>query len=63
MCKFVIEKLFFYLNIMNFFKIKVILVDGIVVVKDDIEVNNDMGEIVWDKKKYFVIVRKVLLYF
>lgn len=56
------EKLFFYSNIMNFFKTKVTLADGTVVVKDDIEVNNDTGEIVWDKKKHFATVRKVLSY-
>ncbi|MCC9747529.1 type II CRISPR RNA-guided endonuclease Cas9, partial [Streptococcus agalactiae] len=48
--------------IMNFFKTKVTLADGTVVVKDDIEVNNDTGEIVWDKKKHFATVRKVLSY-
>ncbi|MCD0070557.1 type II CRISPR RNA-guided endonuclease Cas9, partial [Streptococcus agalactiae] len=52
----------FYSNIMNFFKTKVTLADGTVVVKDDIEVNNDTGEIVWDKKKHFATVRKVLSY-
>ncbi|MFD0844893.1 type II CRISPR RNA-guided endonuclease Cas9 [Streptococcus saliviloxodontae] len=56
------EKLFFYSNIMNFFKTKVTLADGTEVKRDIIEVNKETGEIVWDKERHFAIVRKVLSY-
>ncbi|KXT76314.1 CRISPR-associated protein, Csn1 family [Streptococcus sp. DD10] len=56
------EKVYFYSNIMNFFKTTVKLADGSEKKRHQIETNEETGEIVWDKTKHFEIVRKVLSY-
>lgn len=52
-------KVLFYSNIMNFFK-RVVKTPKAVYVRPMKEVNQDTGEIVWDKKTDFRTVRKVL---
>lgn len=56
------QKLFFYSNIMNMFKTKVILTDNRVIERPRIEVNEETGEIAWDKTKHLTTVKKVLSY-
>lgn len=53
-------KMFFYSNIMNFFKKEVRLADGTVITRPQIETNTETGEIVWDKVKDIKTIRKVL---
>lgn len=53
-------KYFFYSNLMNFFKREVKLSNGNIIERSPIEVNEETGEIVWDKTKDFGTVRKVL---
>ncbi|KPJ21734.1 type II CRISPR RNA-guided endonuclease Cas9 [Streptococcus phocae] len=53
-------KYFFYSNLMNFFKSEVKLANGNIIKRSPIEVNEETGEIVWDKTKDFGTVRKVL---
>ncbi|MBP2621100.1 type II CRISPR RNA-guided endonuclease Cas9 [Streptococcus panodentis] len=55
-------KVYFYSNIMNFFKTTIKLADGSEKERPQIETNEETGEIVWDKTKHFEIVRKVLAY-
>ena len=57
------EKVLFYSNIMNFFKrVLVYSKTGEVRIRPVIEVNKETGEIVWDKKSDFRMIRKVLSY-
>lgn len=54
-------KMFFYSNLMNFFKKEVRLSDGTVITRPQIETSSDdTGEIVWDKVKDIKTIRKVL---
>lgn len=48
---------------MNFFKIEIIFVNGEICKCFLIEINGEIGEIVWDKGWDFVIVCKVLFMF
>ncbi|MDY4001953.1 MAG: type II CRISPR RNA-guided endonuclease Cas9 [Streptococcus orisratti] len=56
------QKMFFYSNIMNMFKMKVKLADDRIVERPMIEVNDETGEIAWDKTKHIATVKKVLSY-
>ncbi|EMB73257.1 CRISPR-associated protein [Streptococcus mutans 15VF2] len=56
------QKMFFYSNIMNMFKSKVKLADDQIVERPMIEVNDETGEIAWDKTKHITTVKKVLSY-
>ena len=56
------QKMFFYSNIMNMFKTKVKLADNRIVERPMIEVNNETGEIAWDKTNHIATVKKVLSY-
>lgn len=56
------QKMFFYSNIMNMFKMKVKLADDRIVEHPMIEVNDETGEIAWDKTKHIATVKKVLSY-
>lgn len=53
-------KRFFYSNIMNFFKTEITLANGEIRKRPLIEVNEETGEIVWNKEKDFATIRKVL---
>ena len=54
------EKYFFYSNLLNFFKDKVYYADGTIIQRGNVEYSKDTGEIAWNKKRDFSIVRKVL---
>ena len=54
------EKYFFYSNLLNFFKDKVYYADGTIIQRGNVEYSKDTGEIAWNKKRDFAIVRKVL---
>ena len=56
------EKYFFYSNLLNFFKDKVYYADGTIIQRGNVEYSKDTGEIAWNKKRDFAIVRKVLSY-
>ncbi|VTS28147.1 CRISPR-associated protein Cas9/Csn1, subtype II/NMEMI [Streptococcus pseudoporcinus] len=55
-------KVFFYSNIMNFFKEEISLADGTLMKRPIIETNTETGEVVWNKVKDFKTIRKVLSY-
>ncbi|RLV44474.1 type II CRISPR RNA-guided endonuclease Cas9 [Streptococcus iniae] len=55
-------RMFFYSNLMNFFKKEIKLADDTIFTRPQIEVNTETGEIVWDKVKDMQTIRKVMSY-
>ncbi|MGT2844208.1 type II CRISPR RNA-guided endonuclease Cas9 [Streptococcus hongkongensis] len=55
-------KMFFYSNIMNFFKREIRLADDTVITRPNIEINTETGEIVWNKDNDIKTIQKVLSY-
>ena len=53
-------KYFFYSNLLNFFKSEIRLADGQIIKRPEVEICNETGEIVWNKKTDLETVRKVL---
>lgn len=56
------QKMFFYSNIMNMFKTNVTFADNRTIERPTVEVNEETGEIAWDKKKHITTVKKILSY-
>ncbi|MGT2757516.1 type II CRISPR RNA-guided endonuclease Cas9 [Streptococcus ovuberis] len=56
------EKTFFYSNLMNMFQETIRLSNDVIIERPMVEINEETGEIAWNKKKHMATVKKVLSY-